>query len=422
MRAGWLCVVAVAGCGDDGGAPSSDAATSGGDAAPGARPHPNYPSLDLDTLPGTGGGALGPYTPPTLPATTRSVTVTSTGSTARDDLQTACQAPGTAVSVPAAAGRIGVVNLGDVSDCDVSLASAVIIDTLVIGSLPGPMEAPAHRIRIRGGQVGSMLVIGGSSDLVFDGVAFDNGVVPSGSRTGTAMYMPTGSDPADVVERVVVVNSIIRMVGVAAGNGDIDGTAYLGARTRDLMFANNNIVTAGNRNSWGFRLSGADNTLLVDNTVRVSFHKLVRMNDAPVDYVYIKGGTWMRESTLTSSGMLLNDSFAQIGSTTDQVYIHEPAVYLLPDAPVSFGMTFDPMQSGKRWEARRIRWFARSAGVIDDARLMSLAGGCVSGATCDYGIGTHAYSYDASLALPAAPWRDLPAFTNDDPTARPVEP
>ena len=46
--------------------------------------------------------------------------------------------------------------------------------------------------------------------------------------------------------------------------------------------------------------------------------------------------------------------------------------------------------------------------------------GCTG--TCDYGRGTHAYTYDPSLAFPAMPWRDLPAFANDDPDDLPITP
>ncbi|MBW2532083.1 MAG: hypothetical protein JRI55_11395 [Deltaproteobacteria bacterium] len=398
--------------------------TGGSDAGTGARPHPQYPALDLAELPGDGGGALGPYEPPALPDTDRTVTVSSTGTQAARDLEQACATPGTAVEVPDAAGRIGVVNIGDVDDCDVQLGADVIVDTLVVGSLPGPTHAPAHRIRVRGGQIGSMLVRGGSSDLVFDGVTVNNGVQPAASRNGTGMYLPSGDNPDDVVDRFVFVNSFIRMLPVDAGTGgDIDGTAYLSGNARNILFANNNIVTAGNRNSWGFRFSGGHNILLVDNTVRVSFHKLVRMNDEPVDYVAILGGTWMREATLTAGGALLNDSFAQLsGSTTDHVYVHDPVVYLLADASVSFGMTSDDVQAGRSWEARRIEWHALNDTVISDDILSTREGHCVAGASCDYGVGTHSYDYDAALTFPANPWRDLPTFDNDYPDSLPVVP
>ncbi len=389
----------------------------------GAIPHPLYPALDLATLPGEGGAASGPYAAPMLPCTQRSVTVAGIGVAAREQLQSECGTAGSAVLVPSAAGRIGVVNLGLVDDCDITLGSDVVIDFLVIGSLPGPTHAPSHRIRIRGGQIGSLMVVGPSSDIVFDGVAINNGAVPSGIRSGTAIYLPPGPGPDDVVDRFAVVNSFIRLVAVASG-GDLDGTAFLGARARNQFFANNNIVTDGNRNSWAFRLSGGDNVIIVDNSIRVSFHKLVRMNDDPVDYVYIKGGIWMREATPSSGGLLLNDSFAQLsGSTTDRVYIHDPVVYLLPSAPVSFGAVNEAVQAGRSWQARRIAWHALDASVISDARLQSLQDLCIGvGGLCDYGVGSHSYHYAPALVFPVEPWRDLPTFANDDPDALPIEP
>lgn len=392
---------------------------------PGASLHPLYPGLDLATLPGTGAAASGPYTPPVLPCTSRSVFVSGSGFAAGSQLRSECEISGSAVTVPSAAGNIGVVNLGHVLDCDITLGSDVVINYLAIGSLPGPSHAPSHRIRIRGGQIGNMLVEGPSSDIVLDGVVINNGVVPSGSRSGTAIYLPGGPGPNDVVDRFAVVNSIIRMVAVQIGD-QFDGTPHLSDRSRNLFFANNNIVSAGNRNSWGFRISGGDNVLIVDNSVRVSFHKLVRMNDAPVDYVYIKGGTWMREATLTSGGHLLNDSFAQLsGSTTDQVHIHDLAVHLLADAPVSFGATGDAVQAGRTWQARGIAWHALNSNVISDARLQELEGYCLNvGGLCDYGTGTgtHSYHYDPALTFPLQPWRILPTFSNSDPDALPVLP
>lgn len=389
----------------------------------GANPHPLYPALDLATLPGDGGAASSPYAAPLLPCTQRSVTVTGTGAAARDHLQSECAIAGSAVLVPSAAGRIGVVNLGLVEDCDITLGSEVVIDFLVIGSLPGPTHAPSHRIRIRGGQIGSMSVAGPSSDIVFDGVAINNGAVPSNIRPDTAIYLAPGPGPDDVVDRFAVVNSFIRLVAVSSDT-DLDGTAHLGARARNQIFANNNIVTDGNRNAWAFRISGGDNVIIVDNSIRVSFHKLVRMNDDPVDYVYIKGGVWMREATTTSGGLLLNDSFAQLsGSTTDRIYIHDPIVYLLPDAPVSFGAVNEAVQSGRSWQARRIVWHALDASVISDARLQSLQDLCAGvGGLCDYGVGSHSYNYAPALAFPPDPWRDLPTFPSDDPDALPIEP
>jgi hypothetical protein len=44
-----------------------------------------------------------------------------------------------------------------------------------------------------------------------------------------------------------------------------------------VLFANNNVATAGNRGAYAFRINGDDNTIIVDNVARVAMHKLVRM-------------------------------------------------------------------------------------------------------------------------------------------------
>jgi len=357
-----------------------------------------------------------------LPTTTRSVTVSSTGSQARQAIQAACQMAGTAVTVPSSAGRLGVLDLGNVDDCDVSLGADVVIDMLYVGHLPGPTIAPAHRVRVRGGQIGSVVVDPGSSDVVLDGVTINNAVLPPAQRSGTAIYL-IGSN-SSFVNRFAVVNSLIRMVAtLPSGAGDTDGCAYLAGSARNVFFANDNVVTAGNRNAWGFRIGGGDNFVIVDSTVRVSFHKMIRMNDGPVDYVYVKGGTWMREATLTAGGLAINDSWAQLGDLgTDHVFIHDPTVFLLSSEPVVFGASNGPGQVGKSWEARRISWNARAASVVSDAHLTNARTGCASGATCDYGVGTHTYSYDANLAFPANPWRTLPGIANPNPDQLPIAP
>ena len=413
-------LLAACGSGGGGGDAGQDL-----DAPVGARPHPLYPALDLDTLPGPGGGAIGPYQPPTLPTTTRQVTIATVGAQAARDVQAACATAGTAVTVPDAAGRLGTLDLGDVDDCDLTLGPAVIVDLLYLGHLPGPVRAPSHRLRVRGGQLGAVMVDPQTTDVVLDGVIINSGLVPPALRASVAIYLI--GDPAvpdGHVARFAVVNSIIRMVATEPdGAGNRDGCAYLAGGARDVFFANNNIVTAGNRNAWGFRLSGGDNALFVDNTVRVSFHKLLRMNDGPVDYVYVKGGTWMREATLTAGGLALNDSWAQLGDLgTDHVYLHDAAVWLLSPEPVSFGASFGPGQAGKRWEARRLAWHARTADVVSDAHLQGLADGCVTGATCDYGLGTHRYTYDPALTLPTTAWRELPTIAVDDPDQQPIAP
>lgn len=397
-------------------------AQSGPDGSTGPRPHPLYPLLDLGSLPGGGGSAAGPYEPPALPRTNRTVTITETGAAARQQLATACLVAGTAVTVPDRAARIGTLDLGNSTDCDIQLGRDVAIDLLYIGHLPGPMVAPSRRIRVRGGQIAQVMVDPGSTDVVLDGVVINTGLQPASSRSSTGIYLINNG--ATGVDRFAVVNSIVRMVATAPSpQGDRDGCAYLAANASNVLFANNNVVTAGNRNSWGFRIGGGRNYLFVDNAVRVSFHKLIRMNDGPVDYVYVSRGLWMREATRTAGGMELNDSFAQLGDLgTDKIFIHDPTVYLLSGQPVSFGASVGPMQAGRLWEARRIQWFARASSVVSDDSLRAAASACVAGARCDYGVGTHRYTYADTVALPTDPWRSLPAIDEDNPDRLPAMP
>lgn len=425
---------ALAACGDDGATiadartidASADAASDAGpDGPPPARPHPLYPALDLDDLPGDGGAAGAPYRPPTLPATTRAITLTSTGAQAGLDLAAACATAGTAVTVPDGAGALGTVFLGNATDCDVTLGARVVIGILYVGHVNTPAVAPAHRVRLRGGQLGQLLVDPGSTDLVFDGVVINNAVVAPFARANTAIYLigdRTGVGP--VVERFALVRSIVRMMPTTPnGTGDTDGAVYLAQGARDVFFADDNLVSGGNRNAWGFLVGGGKNLLLVDLAVRVSIDKLVRLEDAAIDYVWIKGGTWMRQATTTSGGATPSDSFAQRDDRgTDHVYLHDLAVYLLPPTATTFGASTGAGQVGKRWEARRLAWHARDAAVVSDARLTALQSGCAAGAFCDYGVGSHSYAYEPALTLPMSPWRDLPSFADDDPDHQPVAP
>lgn len=407
------------GVGGAGSGGTGGTAGSAGSAGTNARPHPLYPALDLDTLPGSG-AASGPYEPPMLPTTTRSVTVTTTGNQAAADVLSACQTSGTAVTVNHDAGRIGNLDFGNVTDCDVTLGADVIADLVYVGHLPGPQVAPSHRIRIRGGQLGGVTVDPGSSDIVFDGVTINTGVLAPAQRGGVGVYLI--NNDTDFVNRFAFVNSIIRMVATLpdpAGNSD--GSGYLAGNARNVFFANNNVVTAGNRNSWGFRIGGGDNFIIVDSTVRVSFHKLIRMNDGPVDYVVVRGGVWIREETRTAGGDDLNDAFAQLGDDgTDNVFIHDTEVHLRSALPLNFGAWTGPGQVGKSWQMRNIAWHARSADVISDAILTSRQNDCVSGSTCDYGVGTHSYDYNDNLTLPTDAWRSLPGIDTDNPDDLPV--
>ena len=63
---------------------------------------------------------------------------------------------------------------------------------------------------------------------------------------------------------------------------------------------------------------------------------------------------------------------------------------------------------------------APSAAVVSDSILQNLETNCASGATCDYGDGTHTYAYEPNILAPSNAWRSLPAIAEDDPDALPV--
>lgn len=393
--------------------------------APGAVLHPQYPALDLRTLPLYGTAAF-TYEVPQFPNTNRSVTISTTGAQAAAELVSQCTQGNVAITVPDSADDIGSVVFNGVHDCDITLGPNVRIQNLMLCRLTStycfdnsaPTLQVTQRVRVRGGQLGAVAASYNASDIVLDGVIINNGIMPSNSRNHLAVNLVDAN-------RVAIVNSLIRLVPKDMGSGVFDGTGFLAVRTRNVLVANNNMVTAGNRNSWAFRLGGGANWIITDNTVRVSHHKLVRINDADVDYVYIKGGVWMRDGDPTE---ILVDSFANIGSNTntDHVYVHDATVYLSPaGGQVIFGAggTASDNQVNGLWEARRIHWIARHANVVSDAVLTNLANGyCGADDNCDYGIGTHTYTYDSGLTLPTNAWRTISGFASSDPDQLPVVP
>jgi hypothetical protein len=378
--------------------------------------HPLYPALDLDELPGDGGGSLGAYRAPALPNTADSITISGSGEEAGRAIVDACRDGGVTIDVPNSAGRLGNLTIGGTADCDITFGPNVILDALTLGLWPGEGTSPVQRIRIRGGQFGGLTLGGTSTDVVFDGVVINTGLNPPESRTPVAVGF--GGEMGALSQRIALINSVIRTEEVETAPGTFDGAAFIGLG-QDVLFANNNVASSGNHNSWGFRISGGGNFLFVDNVVRVSFHKLVRMNDHDVDYVYIKGGTWMREERVSDLGAEASDTWAQLSDDrfVDNVYIHDTTAYLLPRMPPSFGPRMTSLQVGRIWEARRIHWFVRDENVMSDQVMAEIETYCVEGALCDYGVGTHEYSYDENIQLPTDAWHDLPGIESDNPDA-----
>jgi hypothetical protein len=409
---------------DDGGAviredggwhADADVPSDGGEQADAAgpdpgRPHPLYQALDLDTLPGEGGGPSGPYESPALPTTSRTVTIESSGFQAQTDVIAACEVAGTAVIIPDAVGDIPWLDLFGIEDCDLSFGAEVFVGSLILGD--PQTENPVHRVRVRGGQFGSVVVAHRSADVVFDGVVVNSAPVDTAVRSPRGVYL------LGDVDRFAFVSSVIRMAPTAAAEGSTDGCAVVVNRSRNVLFANNNIATAGNRDSWGFEFRGGQNYIVVDNTVRVSFDAFVRLAGLDEDYVYIKGGTFMREATLNAANEDRSDSFVQDNAYgSAHVFVHDPAVYLLSAEPVRFGSApGTSSEPGDSWQVRRIRWHARADDVVSDDILLDQ---CYFDPPCDYGLGTHTYVYDDEVAFPANPWRALPSIADANPDDQP---
>jgi hypothetical protein len=410
-------------CGGDGGGGDGDGGVI--DAPPGARPHPLYPALDLDTLPGSGGGAIGPYQPPTLPTTTRSVAITTVGPRPRATWRRPAPPPAPRSPSPTAPVASAPSIWATVDDCDLSLGAAVVIDLLYLGHLPGPTRAPSHRIRVRGGQLGAVVVDpqstrsgprrrGHQQRRRAAGAARERGDLPDrrpGARRrlrravrGDQLDHPHGRDRARRRRQP----RRLRLPGRRRPRRVLRQQQHRHRRQPQLMG-----LPPERRRQRALRRQHRAGVVPQDDP-----HER-----RPVDYVYVKGGTWMREATLTAGGLAINDSWAQLGDLgTDHVYLHDPTVWLASSEPVVFGASPGPGQAGKRWEARRIAWHARSAAVVSDAHLQGLADTCAASATCDYGFGTHRYTYDPALTLPTTAWRDLPTIALDDPDQQPIAP
>ena len=384
---------------------------------PAGNPHPFWAALDLDTLPGDGGMPGQPYEVPTLPTTNQTITILTSGAQAVTDIKAAAALGNVEIIVPDSAGHLGAgLELGNYSDVDITFGPNVTCDGLSIGALPGEGDEPCFRIRIRGGHFGSLFAVGGSTDLVFDGVIFNNGIIQDpGGYHGRCIDFGN-------LNRVVIVNCVLRTIPFENAPGDSHGRCFVGEGT-NVLFAGNNIVTSGNHDSWGFRISGGGNFLIVDNVCRVPYHKLVRINDNFVDYVYIKGGLWLRGDTDSFSGAPANDLWAQLdtgGAACDHIYIEDTEVYMLSDQQPAFGQLGAAYQSGRIWETTNVHFHALNSTVISDTYLQQLENDTNSfGALSDYGIGTHTYSYDPALEFPADPWLDLPTITTDDPDTLP---
>jgi hypothetical protein len=369
-------------------------------------PHPLYPELDLAALPlyGTPGFS---YEPPALPRTTRSVTVAT-----RAALEAECALDSGAVRIDVAADLLaeGTVTLRG-SDCEIALGSDVRIADLYLDATP-------QRIRVTGGQIGSVSNMGVTvSDLVFDGVTFNTGLVADPGRANMIFTLRN-------VSRLAVINSIGRAAPTVNtfNAGNIDGGVFYAQDTHDVLLANNNFACAdtATANGWFARIETGSNWLVVDNMVKVYFHKMIRLSDfhngagPQFDYLVVRGGTWMHTHYETMYDQM------EHGGESDNVYIEGVSFHV--DEETAHQVTFGAQlkeQLTHRWHATDLHWHARSPSVVSDAVLAQREARARAGEDLQYRLGSPTYEYRPDgVIFPA--FRQIGAFADSDPEHLPA--
>jgi hypothetical protein len=222
---------------------------SGAAASPSSSdPYPLYPALDRNTIPWhTASGAWGPQVAidsPTLPTTTRSVTVNTTG-----QFNTEAAVAGTEITIGTGwAGNTSVSILA--SDIDVIIPSGIAIGAVQISSFGSP--TPYARIRIRGstpglhsggrmGQLRAQGAAGAITDVVVDGIDLNGDSNYGGAETNQAFRCD--------VTRMAVLNCRV----IAAGYTWLGGTRHLVIANSNWYHGAATRAQAGFVEGWGLR-------------------------------------------------------------------------------------------------------------------------------------------------------------------------
>jgi hypothetical protein len=371
-----------------------------------ATAHPLYPALDLATLPLYGTASF-TYQAPALPNVTRSVTVTT-----RAELERECALETGSVHIDVAADLVaeGQVHLQG-SDCDIALLDGARIGSLYLAGTP-------QRVRVTGGQIGAVSNMGVDvSDIVFDGVAFNTGLLPAGSRPGMIFTLRN-------INRLAIINSIGRAAPTAnaVNGGNVDGGGFFAQDVNNVLLANNNFACArtATANGWFARIETGSNWLVIDNMVRVYQHKMIRLSDfhngagPQFDYLVARGGTWMHATYETMYDQMSH------GGQSDHVFI-EGVTFYVDDATnhqVTFGAQLDN-QLTRSWHGTDLHWYARSERTVGDAVLAQQEGRARPGEDLQYRLGSPTYTYQPEgVTFPA--FRQIGSFADSDPENLPT--
>lgn len=256
---------------------TTQAATGGTD------PYPLYPSFDRNAVPWhTAAGSWGPQYPivaPTPPATTRNVTVTTTG-----DFNTQAAIAGTRITIGANFAESSSVQIR-ANDIDVILPAGRSIGAIEQGAFPWDFDVRRLRIRgsldgSRGGRMGQFRtpdVANRYSDTIIDGV----------DMNGAGNF---GTGESNQGFRTKILRMFVHNVrGISGGYMSQSGS-------ENIVFANCNFfagavnrATAGYNEGWAFRDTSGP-IYFIDCKIRTTRYHVLRpyTYDLPGEYVYVK--------------------------------------------------------------------------------------------------------------------------------------
>lgn len=235
-------------------------------------PYPLYTSFDRNTVPwhtASGGyGASVPLQSPTLPATTRSVTVNTRG-----DFNTEAAVSGTQITIGtgwAASSGVATVNA---SDIDIIIPSGISIGCIEFGAFP--RTTAIARVRVRGstpgshsgGRMGQLKALPGTAgiytDVVVDGIDLNGDSSFSTTETNTSFR-------CDVV-RMAVLNSRV----IAAGPTWLGGTSHLFIGNSNFYSGAATRAQVGYDEGWAIRCNRGPITI-VDSRIQSTRYATLR--------------------------------------------------------------------------------------------------------------------------------------------------
>jgi hypothetical protein len=379
-------------------------------APPSSDPLTLYPAFDRDWIPYAGAA----FTEPTLPTTSRSVTVSSAA-----QMQTE-MAAGAAVITVAAATAIGAVNSG-CQDCEIIIPAGSSIAWLYLANPFSAGRKYTTRLRVRGpGKLGGIQFISGagvltSTDIVIDGVTINP----------TALSTPSDGPFCNVgapVARMMWMNCVARVPLL----GDNTGNGWLLSDITDLGIFNCNVAinsSEGPTNSWICRIGGTSSRILIADNY---FRKYATQQAILRQGFGTQSRSFLRNNILVSGDELIVKNEG-VTYDLDEQYLDLNTIVFTND--VLSGQTFShAAQNGTggvthKYTVTNTDWRATNASYVNDTVLQALENQGTHGETLSYRSG-NTYTYDPTFGTLVPAWPDVTSpltgvTLNGDPTALP---